>query len=440
MEESIDLPHEIFEIIKPILENQYDTLQLSNPNILDALLELLADRPLPSTLILVDDILPKAIAKNISPRQLKILVNMVFTNKEIGEIIIKSINIGLQAYIHRETVKTQSHGRKLSSRNNCYFNFQDESSFTQFHCSKDESFIPKREFSFFSWIYPEKLEEEVCIAEFHDGNDLYLIIYITKDRRIGIKYSGTKTIFKIESEKKQVEYNQWNLIGFSLRRINKFLGKKDQLIIFINGYTPSKVDKRKNSCVYPQSEFKHLTVGYSTDQKKSKTNRKPFRGKIASLYISDKYLYDHHFFLITEFSSKLCFDYNPEIGGNKLILKEISNSLVFQWNARNNLPICNFQDLRYSERCKKIHFTSILDSIQMNGGLKIFIPLIKECNQQGVVHILGTISSICLIENYLDHVLCSNFFEILGLTLEEINLSPCHELLVICKELVNNLE
>ncbi|CAG9310107.1 unnamed protein product [Blepharisma stoltei] len=439
MESTAEFPPEIYEIIKPVLEfDQIDPIFYNNCNVLEALIAVLRNKPSPSVLCIIEGVMGKAISNFISPKHLKILMSLIYTNSaypELQESILRSIYQGLNTFIEKETNFTEADGKErwVKPQPNRYFFFNGQGNFAQCSCPK-ETFAPKKEFSFFVWVFVDQRSINSCIAEFSEGKDQRFSIFITKEFSVGIKLSNLKTIFKVESEKK-LENNQWNMIGFSIRKILGFRGKKDELLVFVNSDYPSKIKKKKQSVMYPNFEISVITIGNTSDL------NKPFQGKIASMYISDKFLPNHYFSLVHEASNKLSIDYNPSYANNKLIIREFWNSLIFQWNSCRKIPISNFKNFN---ACgwQWIHSVNIFDSLNISGGLKLWIPIITKCNTQGIIWIIKILSALCQVSNYFESqcIPFNNFFENFGVALGECNIDPSQEFLYACIELIKNLE
>lgn len=440
----IELPNDcntLMNYIEHVLIKDVDSAHFACRRTTDILLHVLEKNETNSNLNFIEDVLSRVICHHITPQELRKIIEVAQASKDHPEkqiMIYKSLYRGIEnAFCSIDHIKFEKNHLGLSPTR--YFCFRSPKS-KMSCCNKDNiSFISKKEFSLFVWIYPDviELDKEYCLLEFSDKNrSSKLSLMIKYGGHLYLEYQDK---FRVGSVKRILD-NQWNLVGFSIRQGTRFVKKYEVDILIKNELCEKNLEGR---IVYPKDKFSRLTCGNSS------LNDKPFIGKMTTIYMTSKCLQEKHFTQIYNFSFQYTLGYNPvavstseNFDGNKVLLKEIWQSRIFQWDPRCTYPEFAAAKLEVKDKCERFNGVTILEAVAANGGLNIFLPLIKECasqNDQAAILIINMIGCICQAQS-LDSIITEEFLDLLGMVIEDSVKDPGEELLDAIKKVVGKLD
>ncbi|CAG9335745.1 NBEAL1_1 [Blepharisma stoltei] len=415
--------------IEFIIQYDADRAHLAARRTIDIILYTLEKNSENSNLNYIEDVLSKIICHHITPQELRRIINIVQSSKNFQEkklMIYRSLYRSIE---HAFSRISQTGENRLGLSPTRYFYFRDPESMLA--CKNDEklSFLPRKEFSLFVWLFPDSIENSSCLFEFFDrhGNKLSFMM-----KHQGILHLKNGARFKAWSNKRVIE-NQWNLVGFTIRQ-----GAKCDFIIN-NSFC---IEGFEGKVSYPTEYLNKFLCG------NNKNSKKPFNGKMSTIYIVNKLLQEKHVLQIYSFSFQYKLGFNLEaistsenFDGNSLVIKEIWQSLWLKWDPRSYNPeFSPTNKLIIEERCERFNGVTILEAITANGGLNIFLPLIKECsNSEEVILIINMIGVICQTQT-LDSLITAEFLDLLGIMMEDIINNPSEDLLEAVKLIIKNLD
>ncbi|CAG9318802.1 unnamed protein product [Blepharisma stoltei] len=431
------------------LVDSINAAHFANRRTTDILLNVLKRQYSEQLFNFIEDVLSKVMSHHITPQELQKIIDIARASCHMPEkqlLLYRCLSRAIEnSFVPIDHIKFENHVGLSPTR---YFCFRYPKCFLKCTTDEDFSFLPpKKEFSIFAWIYPEKLDSySSCFLEFSDGKSSYFSVSLT-DQKMTVEYIDGKSVFKVTSSGQLLE-REWNLIGVSLKGASRyiptpFMGVKFDVDLCINGEVNNKKSIEGSICCLKEN-FTQMMCGNNAELES------PFIGRITSLYITSRSLLDYHYSQIYGLSFQYNLNYYPEEVStsesfvvNKIVLKEIYNSFVFQWHPRNRLPVCSASRVMVQDECERFNGVTVLEAISANGGLKILMPLIKEWwdsekNDRGVVLILNMIGDICQAQS-LESIITKEFFDLLGLVLEESITEITESLLESIKKIVGKL-
>ncbi|CAG9319012.1 NBEAL1_3 [Blepharisma stoltei] len=437
----IELTEEIQNLmnyIEHVLIDDVDKAHFASRRTTDILLHILEKNESSSNLNYIEDVLSMVICHHITPQELRKIIDVAqsFVGQPEKQIMMyQSLYRGIDgAFCNIDHIKFEKNHLGLSPTR--YFCFRFPKSKMICYNMDRASFISKKEFSLFVWIYPDSLETDSCLLQFSQKEgDSKLSLHIED----GFLYLEYKDKFKLGSTRRITDH-QWNLVGFSIRQGARF-SKKCEIDILVNSELCERIPEGRKS--YPKDTFDVLTCGNNN------TSDKPYYGKMTTIYMTSKCLQEKHFTQIYNLSFQYTLGFNPDAVStsenfevNPGILKEVWQSKTFQWDPRCHHPEfygAKFVDVRHD--CEIFNGVTILEAVAANGGLNIFLPLIKECaeNTKAAILIINMISCICQAQT-LDSIITSEFLDLLGMVIEESVREPTEELLEAIKRVIGKLE
>ncbi|CAG9328425.1 unnamed protein product [Blepharisma stoltei] len=440
--------NEFYSYIKNSVEDEINAAHFASRRTTDLLLDALCKHCSQHLLEFIETMLSKVICHHITPQELKKIIDIA---RATGYDHEKQLVLyrGLSEAIHYsfcdiDHIKFEKTHKGLSPTR--FFCFRYPRSFLRCSNNEDFSFIPKKEFTIFTWIYPET-DDNCCLMEFTDRKNCSLVVSLVKRNftSLSVEYFEGKSVYKVWSSK-PIAIKQWNLIGITLNKVAKFMntsimGFKCEINIFVNNEFSEKTSE--GSVCPPKESLTQLTLGNNSDL------RAPFYGRMTSIYVGNKSFLAHHYVQIYEYSFQYALDYCPfsistseSLNSNKTILKEIWNSFIFQWNPRSHAPECSVDKLDIKDECERFNGVTVLEAIAANGGLKILMPLIKEGFEAGMdnsaILLINIIGEICQAQS-LESIISSEFFDLLGLILEESVREPSVDYLEAAKNIIAKL-
>lgn len=434
------------EHIQVCLDDCYNAAHFANSRTTDLLLDALERSSNIFLLSFIEKTLPLVICHHITPQELKKII-------EIGRRSVRSREKQLILYrslsnaIKNSCCSTEHY--KFQANHTCaaptrYFCFRESKSLLKCEVSANETLLPPKEFSIFFWIYPDSLDKDSTLANFLASNNSLFALSIYS-QRVMVDYYQEKKIFTVISNE-TIHEKQWNLIGISLKSPSKlkFSSDKPEIEIFIN--TEKCKVEVQGKVTRPKENFSKLILG------NSETAQNAFKGRIITFFITKKALTINHFKEIFFLSFQYNLGFNPDgistaedIQSDQNILKFIFENISFQWHPRGTYPeVPGIDKIEIRNECERFNGVSIIEAIAANGGLKIFLPLIKEWADsqkgiQGIIILLDVIADVCIAQN-VEIVLDDDFFDLLIFVLEESIKKPNVQLVDALIKIVGHLE
>ncbi|OMJ76970.1 hypothetical protein SteCoe_23556 [Stentor coeruleus] len=434
------------EHIQVCLDDCYNAAHFANSRTTDLLLDALERSSSTFLLSFIEKTLPLVICHHITPQELKKII-------EIGRRSVKSREKQLILYkslsnaIKNSCCSTEHY--KFQANHTCaaptrYFCFRESKSLLRCEVSANETLLPPKEFSIFFWIYPDSLDKDSTLANFLASNNSLFALSIYS-QRVMVDYYQEKKIFTVISNE-TIHEKQWNLIGISLKSPSKlkFSSDKPEIEIFIN--TGKCKVEVQGKVTRPKENFSKLILG------NSETAQNAFKGRIITFFITKKALTVNHFKEIFFLSFQYNLGFNPDgistaedIQNDQNSLRFIFENISFQWHPRGTYPeVPGIDKIEIRNECERFNGVSIIEAIAANGGLKIFLPLIKEWADsqksiQGIIILLDVIADVCIAQN-VEIVLDDDFFDLLIFVLEESIKKPNVQLVDALIKIVGHLE
>jgi hypothetical protein len=289
-------------------------------------------------------------------------------------------------------------------------------------------------------MYPDDTSQNCELLVFNSqGNHSLVLSMIGGD--LVFQYFQDGITFTVTGSSQLIE-KQWNLLGLSLKSTSSLLFKNDkaEVDIFINS---NKIPtKTSGKLTRPKETFCKLLIGNSEKLISS------FKGRIISLFILKKSLTLNQFREVYFMSFQYNLGFNPEavstsevIQSDKPTLKYIYENIHFFWHPRSRLPeVSNVERVDIVDECERFNGVSIIEAIAANGGLNIFLPLIKQAaDRAGIITLLNMIADVCIAQS-VEMILNEEFFGLLTFVLEESIKKPNVQLVDALINIVGHLE
>ena len=437
---------EYFRHIEICLEDSYNAAHFANSRTTDLLLDAFERGNNQFLLNFIASTLPIVICHHITPQELRKILEIsrkCSKKREKQMILFKCLSNGVKnSCCSTEHYKFQANHTCLSPTR--YFCFRSDRSLLKCEVGVSENLIPNKDFSVFFWVYPDDLNKNSVILIFSGNHNSSLMVSLMSGN-IVVEYFQDKMVFAVGGNEPLVE-KQWNLVGFTFKSSSGILFKNDrgEIDIFINS---NKIaTSLGGKVIRPKETFSKLCIG------NTENFGNPFKGRIIAFYISKKVLTLNHFREIFFLSFQYNLGFNPEaistceeISVDKSALRFIFEGLTFTWHPRSKLPeIFGAESVEIVDECERFNGVTIIESIAANGGLKIFLPLIKECadtqnEREGVIILLNIIADVCIAQS-VEMILDEDFFKLLRFILEESIKSPDVQLVDALINIVGHLE
>ena len=450
--ESIQTAQEYFNHLNVCLEDSYNAAHFANYRTTDLLLDAFVRTSSAELLKFISNTLPLVICHHITPQELKkiIEISQIYNrNTEKRMILFKCLaNAVKNSCCHTEHFKFGANHTCLSPTR--YFCFRSSKSLLKFTLESNENLIPNKDFSMFFWVYPDNSSRNSVLIILSGPSNSSLMISVISGN-IVIEYFQDKIIFAvggIEPVKgiESLVKNQWNLVGIVFKSMSGLLFKNDrgEIEIFIN-YKKIETEVR-GKVIRPKEIFNKICIGNTENLEN------PFMGRIMAFYIMKKQLSSIHYQEIFFLSFQYNLGFNPDalstsevINADKNTLKFIYENLTFVWHPRSRLPeVTTSGKGEIVDECERFNGVSIIEAIAANGGLKIFLPIIKECaenrdERKSLINLLAIVADVCLAQS-VEMILDEDFFNILTFILQESLQCPDVKLVDALINIVGHLE
>ncbi|OMJ80662.1 hypothetical protein SteCoe_19041 [Stentor coeruleus] len=291
-----------------------------------------------------------------------------------------------------------------------YFYFTDNGYIEHLCPSTSSTSIGK--VSILTWIRPSSLKNSVFLQLSRD-KVLQISIEIN-NQKLEVKVGGGKHVANCP-----LSIDDWNFVCISIRTKKSTLRNKSKVSVCVNDVYEDYPIKPENS-KYDGKVFTHMICGNNFDKKLG------FEGKMSALFIIYK-----------TFSEIECRDfYKISLQQNLFIsssvlrceehknFKDMKKSLIFEWQPNLKDPIWVYKNTS-EDKSLRFNGVSIFESIKINGGIKIFLPLIniEDQSEEEIVTITNIILKIFLSTQSPD-IINSEFIQLLGYFLVSVRLFP----------------
>lgn len=437
---------EYFKHIEICLEDSYNASHFANSRTTDLLLDAFERGNNQYLLDFITNTLPIIICHHITPQELRKILEIsakYSKNQEKQIILLRCLANGVKnSCCSTEHYKFQANHTCLSPTR--YFCFRSKRSLLKCEVSGTENLIPNKDFSVFFWVYPDDLNKNSVILIFSGYHNASLMVSLISGN-IVVEYFQDKMIFAVVGNQKLNE-KQWNLVGITFKSLSGILFKNDrgEVEIYIDS---NKIETNiGGKVIRPKETFSKICIG------NTENFGNPFVGRIIAFYICKKLLTLNHFREIFFLSFQYNLGFNPEaistceeISADKSTLKVIFESITFEWHPRSKYPeILGIDPIEIIDECERFNGVTIIESIAANGGLKIFLPLIKDCadrqrDREGVIILLNLIADVCIAQS-VEMILDEDFFNLLKFILEGSIKRPDVQLVDALINIVGHLE
>ena len=440
--EQVNEAKEYFKHLSACLEDCYNAAHFANYRTTDLLLDAFDRTSCPFLLEFISSTLPLVICHHITPQELNKIIESIrksSNNPKKQGILFTCLANGVKnSCCFTDHYKFQANHTCLSSTR--YFCFRFKKSMLK--CQIDPAFnlIPNKDFSIFFWVYPDTLSENSELLVLSGAQSGSLILSLISGQLV-FQYFQENNIFTVQGQDQLIE-KQWNLIGISVKSLSGLLFKSDRIEVEIFINTEKIQTKVTGKLTRPKEILSTIYIGNSEQLING------FKGRVLSIFILKKFLTLNHFREIYFLSFQYNLGFNPEaistsevIQSDKASLKYIFENITFQWHPRSRVPeVLGTDKLEIVDECERFNGVSIIEAIAANGGLKIFLPLIKDCkDRKGVISLLTMIAEVCIAQS-VEMVLDEEFFGLLTFILEQSVKKPDAELVDALINIVGHLE
>ncbi|CAG9323175.1 NBEAL1_4 [Blepharisma stoltei] len=419
------------KIILRLLSNPINAAQFAMRQTTAILLESLSFPHKEETIKFCANVLSRIIQHHVTPNELRKIIEIAILSHNSTKAIICKSMAKAATFCYQSQI---NHGVSDPSR---YFNFRQNWGELACELPKPTVILPKKEFTIFMWIFFDNLTDSI-IFELSESKDTRFTIYLNKEK-LSVKYKAQETWFKLKCPH-DIVLNQWNLIGVGMRKISKVFGSKDEIYVNVNRHCMHLNKECKGNLSFIHASFRQISCGKSTWSRK-----KEFNGKCTGFYIANKCFLENFYMQLYELSCNYNFDFCPEASAtytnfipNKILLSEISKTLVLKWTSKQSVPESDFDFKISKKECDIFNGISLFEAIVANGGLKIFLPLFTE--QTFTTSQPFNVFDCIFVMKSLDNVIDEDFFETLGHVLERSIINPNEILLQSIANIIDKLE
>ena len=442
--DKLNSTQEYFHHLSSCLEDSYNAAHFANSRTTDLLLDSFSQTSSEFLLSFISNTLPLVICHHITPQELKKIIEIssqITRNPAKQELLFRCLANGVKnSCCYTDHYKFEKNHTCLGTTR--YFCFRSSKSILKCEVPVSESLIGNKDFSIFFWMYPDQSSQNCELFVFNSPGvhcaSLVLSMFSTD---LVFQYFQDGITFTVSGQNQLIE-KQWNLVGLSLKSSSSliFKNEKVEVEIFIN--SNKILTKNSGKMIKPKEQFSKLLIG--NNEKLSN----PFKGRIISFYILKKNLSLSQFREVYFMSFQYNLGFNPEavstsevIQSDKPTLKSIYENIHFFWHPRSKLPeISGIEKVEIVDECERFNGVSIIEAIAANGGLKIFLPLIKEsATKAGVITLLNMIADVCIAQS-VEMILNEEFFGLLTFVLEESIKKPDVQLVDALINIVGHLE
>lgn len=299
-----------------------------------------------------------------------------------------------------------------------YFYFMSQSQL-QFSGQAVETTL-QNQISFITWINPINL------------NDCNLVTFgYNKSSQLSIGICNHK--IKVWLEKGACEssmnlnLDKWSFICVSIRSKKVALRNKTKVSICIDQNFENTAFDEENI----KFEGKFITNPVFGNNHEGD---KGYNGKMSGVFLVYKSFNQTECEAIYKYSQKknLHFSFSSLKSDDFKVLRDINKSLIFEWMPNLKEPFWSTRGslegqskLTIIDTSRRFNGVNIFDSIKINGGLKIFLPLIDLENPvQDEILVITSIFLKIFINNQSHEILSEDFIQLSGYVLNTIPFFP----------------
>ena len=344
-------------------------------------------------------IITKIIPFHIPPQALAKLLTIVksSTNSKKRLILLQSLEQAISNSKCPENMLTPTHYFYFLP--NTYLDFQSDTS-----CCSTVNQV-----SVLFWMQPCEISE-CCLFQMIYNKNVQISISI-KNSKIQVGVGNSLYISNVE-----IKNQTWAFIGLSIKSKKSALRNKTKVALCINEIFED-LDFGENA-KFDGKIFTNLICGNNFERNSG------FIGKMSAMYVVYKGFGVAEFLTFVKLSQQnnLNFSINNLKSEDSKIFKDLRKTLIFEWHPNLKDPNWSLK-YQFADTSKRFNGVNIFDSIKLNGGLKIFLPLINIENQvRDEILAVTSIFLRILICTQSSEILTQEFILYAGYVLNSLNL------------------
>lgn len=400
--------------IERILYKDSELLYLATFNALDVILKYFSI----STELNISDFFEKVLAKiipiHIPPQGLSQLLNIIrfTTNPNKKKILMQALKQAISKSESRDKFLTPSK----------YFYIEP---FTGLSGEGNFDLNTSGKVTVALWFRAKKTDISCSIIRSYSFNHYWICIEL-KNKNLIIRVA--ENVFTL---KDPIEDNTWHFICVSIRNKKKALRSTSIVSICLN---EKVLEVDLGSDKFESKIFTKLIIGNPKDLNSERASQETgFEGRLSSIFIIFKSLSESEIHELRRafIESNLNLSTSSLKSDEFKVLKDIKKSSVFEWRPSVREPIFPWKLTSLVDTSKRFTGVSLFEAIKLNGGLKIFLPLmdLENQNRDEIISVTSIILSV-FINTQSPEYLTQEFVQLAGHVIISVNLFP---------ELTNNL-
>ena len=344
-------------------------------------------------------IVAKIIPFHIPPQALAKLLTVVksSTNPKKRLVLLQALEQAISNSKCPENMLTPTHYFYFLPRT--YLEFQSDTG----SCSS------VNQVSVLFWIQPCEVNE-CCLFQMicHKSVQISMLI---KNRRVQVTVGNS-----ILTSSHEIKNENWTFVGLSIRSKKSALRNKTMVSLCLNE-SFEDLDFGEN-VKFDGKIFTNLVCGNNFEKTLG------FIGKMSAIYVVYKGFGEAEFLTFLKLSQQnnLHFSINNLKSEDSKIFKDLRKTLIFEWHPNLKDPSWPIK-YHFTDTSKRFNGVNIFDSIKLNGGLKIFLPLINIENQiNDEILVVTSIFLRIIICTQSSEILTQEFILYTGYVLNSLNL------------------
>ncbi|OMJ94211.1 hypothetical protein SteCoe_2697 [Stentor coeruleus] len=348
-----------------------------------------------------EKVISKVIPFHIPPQALSKLLNIIKSTRNRKKKLI------LMQAIEQAIFNSASKRSMINPTNYFYFTANGYIE----HISQTSEGLVIGKVSILTWIRPYSLKN--CIFFQMSGSKGLQISLEIIDQRLEVFVGGTRC-----KSFRELEIDEWTFLSISIRTKKSTLRNKAKISICINENYEDYPLISENK--YDGKVFTSLIYGNNFEKTSG------FEGKMSALFVMYKTFSE----LECKEFYKLSIQNNLLLSSSTLrsdeykIFKDLKKSLIFEWQPNLKEPLWIYKG-KSDDKSRRFNGVSIFESIKINGGIKIFLPLI-DMEVQVEEEISAVTSIILKIFLYAQSggIMSQEFIQFAGYVLVSVKLFP----------------
>jgi hypothetical protein len=401
--------------IERLLYKESELLFLASFNALDVILKYFSVSTDLNVSDFFEKVLEKIIPVHIPPQGLSQLLNIIkfTTNPDKKKILLQALKQAIS--------KSESQGKFLTPSK--FFYLEPA---TGLSCEGSSDFNTRGKVTLAFWFKAKRTEGSCSIMRSLCGKNYWICIEIVTKKLIIRIADSVFTVSEV------LEENVWNFVCVTVRNKKKGLRNTSSVSICLNEKIMETV---LGSDKFECKVFTKLIFGNPKDSQSNCKDilAKGFEGKISSIFIVFKSFSDPEIHELR----RIFIENNLNLSTSSLkseefkVFKDFKKAQIFEWRPSVREPFWTSRFTSVVETCKRFNGVSLFEAIKLNGGLKIFLPLmnLEYQNKDEIISVTSIILSVFLYTQSSEY-LTQEFIQLAGHVIISVNLFP---------ELTNNL-